>query len=140
MKILLRLSVLLTFVTIVAACAGSMLPLSVAVGEICKQKAGTMITAEGYLNLPVNSLRCIDGQCQISLNDASNGVSVRFVASATPEPGKLTMPPKQYTRNDLHVTLADGSSADHATRLRLTGPVHTAPKTCYLEAYTAERP
>lgn len=139
MKQLLRPLALLALVATAAACGGSP-PLPLTIGEICSQKTGTMVVAEGYLGLPMSSLRCADGQCQISFYDEDDGVSVEYVASATPDPGKLTLPPARYSLDDLSVTLVDGSSADRTTRVRITGPVRVAPKICYLEAYTTERP
>jgi hypothetical protein len=140
MNTLLRPLALLALLTTLAACAGSAPPLTMAIGEICKQRSGTLVHAEGYLSLPPSALSCADGQCRLGFSDGSSGVAVALATSATPGLGTLTMPPLDYTLADLHVTLADGSSADRATRVRISGPVRTAPKTCYLEVYTTERP
>lgn len=124
----------------VAACAGGPPPVALPISQLCEQPSGTIVQAEGYLGLPLSSLRCKEGQCQINFFDANGEVSVEYVASKTPSPGRLTLPPAPYTLDDLHVTLSDGTSVDRTTRVRISGPIRVAPKICYLEAYSTELP
>ncbi len=121
------------------ACGDNTPPRAVAIGEICQQDPGATIVAEGYLALPVSALICREGQCKIMFYDNAGSVSVEFVASAQPSPGKLTMPPERYTLDDLQVMLADGTVADRTTKVRITGPVRKPSSGCYLEAYVTER-
>lgn len=129
---------LLTLVLL--ACAGETPARAVAINEICSQEAGTRVSAEGYLALPTSALICREGQCNINFYNDAGSVSVEFVASKNPSPGKLTMPPPQYTLDDLQVMLADGAAADRTTRVKITGPVRKSSSGCYLEAYVTERP
>lgn len=123
------------------ACGPSAPPVAVTVGEICAQEAGTTVTAQGYLALPVSALICAGGQCKISFYDEGGSVPVEFVTSRQPDPGKLTLPPDPYTADDLEVTLAGGARADRTTLVRITGPVRKpSASSCYLDAHVTAAP
>jgi hypothetical protein len=136
----LRLLVIVAIVAILGACGESAPPKPVAVGEICQQEEGTVVVAQGRLGLPLLGLTCRNGECRINFADDSSSVQAEFVASSEPSAGKLTLPPQQYTLDDLQVTLRDGTIANRSTIVKLTGPVRKQGTTCYLDAYSAELP
>ncbi|HEX8682726.1 MAG TPA: hypothetical protein VF707_10465 [Ardenticatenaceae bacterium] len=138
MKILYILPVLVLLAAL-AACSEAAPPVAVTVAEICQQAAGTRVVAEGHLALPT-FMTCTEGQCQISFYDETDSVFVEFVASDTPGNNGLQMPPDPYTEDNLSVVLADGTTADRNTLVRITGPVRKpSDNVCYLDVHTVER-
>ncbi|HYN89139.1 MAG TPA: hypothetical protein VER55_11440 [Ardenticatenaceae bacterium] len=138
MKTCCRLIVFVALAALVACSDGSP-PTAVTVAEVCQQEAGTRVMAEGRLALPT-FMTCTGGQCQISLYDETDSVFVEFVASDRPGNNGLKLPPEQYTEDDLSVVLADGSVADRATPVRITGVVRRpSNNACYLDVHSAER-
>jgi hypothetical protein len=140
MNIYLRTLLFLALLVSLVACADPTPPKSVAISEICQLDSGTNVTAEGFLSLPVSALICQNGQCKITFYDQAGSVPVEFVTSEQATPGKLTLPPKQYTLDDLQVTSADGTLVDRGTKVKITGPVRKQGANCYLAAYATELP
>jgi hypothetical protein len=119
MKPLFRLPALLALAVALAACGAIPPPRAMNVSEICKQPSGTMVSSEGYLRPPMGSTLCTSGQCRLNFYDNNGAVAVMY--------------------STLPVQLPDGTRANRNTRVKLTGPVRTAPKLCYLEVYWTER-
>jgi hypothetical protein len=135
-----RLLAIMVVIAALSACGNNEPPKPVAVSEICQLESGTMVVAEGRLGLPLLGLTCRNGECRINFADDSGSVQAEFTASKEPSAGKLTLPPQQYTLDDLQVTLRDGTLADRSTTVKITGPVRKQGTNCYLDAYVAELP
>ncbi|MBX3061183.1 MAG: hypothetical protein KF770_32390 [Anaerolineae bacterium] len=140
MKKQLLLIILLGLTAVLAACGNDEPPIPVTVAEICQQESGTNITATGYLALP-GALICEAGQCKINFYDDTGSVLAELVASDSPDSGKMQLPPNQYTADDLHFVLKDGTPGNHTTPVKITGPVRRPSDfSCYLDAYAVEQP
>ncbi len=140
MKKYLHLLILLGFTAVLGACGDDTPPVAVTIAEICQQESGTKVITEGYLALP-SFLICEKSQCKVNFHDETSNVLVELVASNKPGTNNLQLPPEQYTAADLSFVLADGTTGDGTTRVKLTGPVRRpSANVCYLDAHAIEQP
>jgi hypothetical protein len=140
MNVRLTLMFMAIISSLLIACGNSQPPQAVPIAEMCTLDSGTNVTAEGFLSLPISALICRDGKCKITFYDEAGSIPTEFVTTRESSPGKLTMPPAQYTLDDLQVTLKDGSVADRTTRVRITGALRKQGTNCYLETHATEMP
>lgn len=124
---------------LIAACSSAP-PTPATIGQLCSGEHSDTVVVQGRLSLP-QFLSCEENRCRLNFGDGTSTIPVTLRASRDPRSNMLKLPPNQYTLDDLHVVLDDGSIAGRDTLVAVTGRVRRpSANDCYLAASSVALP
>jgi len=127
----------------VAACGRQIS--AVAVGDACQKAAGSVVTVEGFLRLPMSTdspARTSDSRNEQMLiivekiNGTGNFLTAAVRTSDSSERNHITTLPLSYTYADLQIITVSGSRVTADDKVRISGRIARDARECVLEVET----
>ena len=141
MKSIHALLLFIALSALLTACGEDTPPKPATFAELCtSMESNTVVSVTGHVSLP-SFLTCQEGECRVNFGDGESGIMATIRASDQPTSNMMQFPPDQYTADDLHLVLDDGTTADRYTTVSVTGRVkRPSANDCYLDVSSLRLP
>lgn len=121
----------------------------IAIGEVCRNEAGKIVTVEGYLRLPeATGPESTGGDPRdtytLLLVERPNGTGgfliTNIKATSAREPNRIGNLPLSYTYDNLRVFTDRGNTVSARDRIAVTGKVAKSSDGCELDVLKIDEP